>query len=304
MSNEQGECEVCKNKITIKKSIESCQRCGTKNNFITEQQEKEYKDKGSFGKGIMLAGVIAKGLLAGFNSSIYKEDFEKDLKIKYNEWESSIEFMTNNQAIELSNLLDNNKKDTKHFIESLHDKILYLDSNIYMDERFEILFQYFTEYKLTIILLNEQYDEIYNIKKSTNEEKAFKARKAFKLIEEQLDCKNLTIIDLAIKPKDSAYADPALIIKIIETMKEANDTVFITEDMDLRIRLKNQILKQKVNEELISIYSHKDLVFLTNGKNEQELNKNHKNEFNNLNKFYEKKINEINENMKNAPYQT
>lgn len=51
------------------------------------------------------------------------------------------------------------------FYKSIENKIIYIDSNIFMEEKFKNLLLDFANFKLNIIIPKEQYDEIYNLKK-------------------------------------------------------------------------------------------------------------------------------------------
>lgn len=148
------------------------------------------------------------------------------------------------------------------FCSELENVSLYIDSNIFMDERFEPLFENFKKFNLKIILLNEQYHELYHLKKSENDTKSFRARNAFRLIEELLNLKKLTIKDLDPEQTTKAYADPILIKRIIADIQNQKKVVFITEDRDLKIRLKVQMEQKSLDENLISIYDYNDLDFI------------------------------------------
>ena len=69
--------------------------------------------------------------------------------------------------------------DTKKLIENFKNNIVYFDSNIYMDKNYNCLFEYMIsnhdvtkELEFKLIMLEVQYQEIYNLKKSENTDKA------------------------------------------------------------------------------------------------------------------------------------
>jgi len=148
------------------------------------------------------------------------------------------------------------------FISSLENATVYIDSNIYMDERFTKLFDLLLEYRFDILLLEVQYQEIYKCKNSDQPKKAKSARRAFCCIDKLQEQGTLTIEGLAIQPEKKAYADPKLIERIIKDLKQDKNIVFITEDRDLKIRLRGQLKKENLDEKQIVIFSYDNMVFL------------------------------------------
>lgn len=124
------------------------------------------------------------------------------------------------------------------FYKSIENKIIYIDSNIFMEEKFKNLLLDFANFKLNIIIPKEQYDEIYNLKKDT-QEKGKKARDSFKIIEKFLDLGILTIDGINQNyVKKNAYADLKFIDYINQNIKNQEQVIFFTDDADLRIRIK------------------------------------------------------------------
>ena len=152
----------------------------------------------------------------------------------------------------------------KLLFEQLHNKILYIDSNIFMAQSnvgVERFFNEIQEYpNIYITMPTEQYEEIYNLKNSDIEVKAKPARNAFRIIEKLFDSKHLNIRELKDEPnKVKAYADPVFIKMITENLKEQKKVYFITEDKDLKIRLKSKVESEKLNIENLVICSFETL---------------------------------------------
>jgi rRNA-processing protein FCF1 len=160
----------------------------------------------------------------------------------------------------------------RDFYESLEDKLVYIDSNIFMDERFSIILKDFLQYKLNILIPKEQYDELYNLKKQDSK-KGKLARDAFKLIENLLDIGILKIDGLDENSVNrNAYGDNEFINIFKQNIENNINSVFFTNDADLRIRIKS--LQKKVST--IFIYGNKELKELSEleeKKIEEELRK-------------------------------
>lgn len=154
----------------------------------------------------------------------------------------------------------------KEFYKSIEDKLIYIDSNVFMDEKFKNILENFEEYKLNIVIPKEQYDELYNLKQSNDGEKSKKARDAFKSLENLLDLKILKIEDINQEHVNSnAYADAVFINKIAQNIKDNKSVVFFTDDADLRIRVKS--LNDKNN--LLTLYGFKELMILSDSEQER-----------------------------------
>lgn len=147
---------------------------------------------------------------------------------------------------------------SEDFYKSLENKLIYIDSNIFMDIKFLDILTNFQKYKLNIIIPKEQYDELYNLKQTSNDLKQKKARDAFKIIESFLDLNILQIEDINEKNTNkNAYADYVFINKISQHIQNKENTVFFTDDADLRIRIKS------INKDsLVKLYGYKELSIL------------------------------------------
>lgn len=148
--------------------------------------------------------------------------------------------------------------------EQLKNKKLYVDSNIFMAEPSEAIDRFFSEFadydSIKITMPTEQYEEIYNLKRSDFKSSSKAARDAFRRIEKLVDSKHIDILDLKDMPDDSSfYADPIFIKMIIEDLKNENQVYFVTEDKDLKIRLKSKIESEQLNENNIIICSFETL---------------------------------------------
>jgi len=163
----------------------------------------------------------------------------------------------------------NRKKVT--FFNSFKDSILFIDSNIFMDKRFGILFEFLEDIDINIIVLKEQYQELYNIKKNTtyrNSKKGKSVRNAFRIIDHFQEMNKLTIKGLDIESDLSIHVDPVLIKEIINLVTESKKVIFFTEDFDLKIRLREQLNQKNINKNLLIVYSYKDIEFLHQIKGE------------------------------------
>lgn len=163
----------------------------------------------------------------------------------------------------LSELVDTKEKEIDMFESLLNDSRLYIDTNIFMDERFTKLFDILMESNIKILLLKEQYTELYNLKRSTdNENKAKNARMAFRYIEKLQELEKLDIAGIDIKDSASSYADPFLIQEIVSDLDNNMKVIFFTEDMDLKIRLREQLKQKNLQKELLTLFYYDNLEFL------------------------------------------
>lgn len=163
----------------------------------------------------------------------------------------------------LRELIDTKEKEIDMFEELLNDSRLYIDTNIFMDERFTKLFDILMESNIKILLLKEQYTELYNLKRSTdNENKAKNARMAFRYIEKLQELEKLDIAGIDIQDSASSYADPFLIQEIVSDLDNNMKVIFFTEDMDLKIRLREQLKQKNLQKELLTLFYYDNLEFL------------------------------------------
>lgn len=148
----------------------------------------------------------------------------------------------------------------KLIFKKLSNKKVYIDSNIFltrMNKAVDRLFNELSNYSDIIITMpKEQYEEIYNLKSNDeNPELSLAARNAFRTIEKLFDSNNLEILNLEDNNNKKAYADPVFIKDIINNLKKDEKVFFLTEDKDLRIRLKSKIKTESLNEDNITVDS-------------------------------------------------
>lgn len=156
------------------------------------------------------------------------------------------------------------ESEKENLLLNFKDAKVYLDSNIYMDAIREFFNFIVTDIEKgqKIIMLKEQYQEMYKIKQNkSNEESAAKAREAFRIIELLQEEDRIEIESLDIESTGSSYADPILIKRIIDDSLNNKKVVFITNDSDLKIRLREQIRQKNINKDLLTILDNKDIEF-------------------------------------------
>lgn len=137
------------------------------------------------------------------------------------------------------------------------NEVIYIDSNIFMHEEATYFLDSLNE-KNKVIVPKEQYNELYKLKSSDDEKRAYKARNAFRKIEELYDKKIIKIEDLSNLQKEDSYADPVFISLILENIKNNVKVAFISEDRDLRLRLKIEIDRNSSYTNYLHIYNLED----------------------------------------------
>lgn len=158
-------------------------------------------------------------------------------------------------------------------------KICYIDSNIFMSENNSTFFNILNEVDFlahnNIVVIKEQYNELYKLK-SSNTDASYKARIAFRRIEELHSKKTLTINNLDLKGE--SYADIAFIDEILMQLKTGAKVSFITEDLDLKIRLNSKVYS--LNDQFqasLEIYSLDDIMIENQNYIEHKLRELHPN---------------------------
>ena len=136
---------------------------------------------------------------------------------------------------------------------------VYRDNNIFMNKKISYFLNSLSS-KNKIIIPKEQYNELTRLKHSNNKEKAYKARNAFKRIENLYDRGIAKIENLTNMHKDGFYADPIFIDMILQDIKNNIKVAFITEDRDLRLRLKFELDKNDSYRDYIVIYTLNDIM--------------------------------------------
>jgi len=155
--------------------------------------------------------------------------------------------------------LDDEKKYSYINARFSENEVVYIDSNIFMDEEATYFLDSLNE-KNKVIVPKEQYNELYKLKSSDDEQRAYKARNAFRKIEELYDKKIIKIEDLSNLHKEDSYADPVFIRLILQDIKNNVKVAFITEDRDLRLRLKIETDKNSSYSNYLTIYTLEDVI--------------------------------------------
>jgi len=130
---------------------------------------------------------------------------------------------------------------------------LIIDSNIWMEPKYDDFFETLKQacknsnYKME--LLGVQFDEIVNIKKRTDygKGKNKRARIAISRIENFQNEGILNISKITLDSKSYAYADPYIVKIIIEKAKNGHKCIFLSEDKELKVRVR-QFLTNKIED--------------------------------------------------------
>jgi predicted nucleic acid-binding protein len=168
-------------------------------------------------------------------------------------------------------------QEAKNKIEKNFRKIMiYVDSNIFMDFNFDNIFEYFNKNNSKIIILKSQYDEMINIRKklkaesNSYSEKALKAKRAqitmaLNRVEKLIDNTQSQIKDIGLESDKNSYADPVFIKTILKKLKKGKSVIFITQDRDLRTRLKSMIKEDKnIDVQNINIFKADEFIDYVN----------------------------------------
>lgn len=184
---------------------------------------------------IILTAVAAFGGYAALNSSKKKEE---ERKMKEEE----------------------EKKRQKEYAEAELAKfkdwltpVLVIDSNIWMNEKYESFFhclRYVCLNRHKIELFGVQFDEITNIKKSTNfgDERNRRARIAIERIETLQEEGSLTITPITMDASRRAYADPTIVKILAQKSEEGLRCTFISDDKELRVRVRQHLMNIESSE--------------------------------------------------------
>ena len=167
------------------------------------------------------------------------------------------------EKAEIAKAIIMSKEFTSRFIDYVIS-CLIIDSNIWMKEEYDTFFEALLfvckANKLCLSFYGPQFDEITNIKKKADygEEKNHRARLAINRIEEFQVNKCLRIEAISIDSNPRAYADP-LIIKLLTTeSKKGKRCIFISDDKELRIRVREHVYGNSHNTS--EIISGEDLI--------------------------------------------
>ncbi|MCX8511436.1 MAG: hypothetical protein ORN83_06720, partial [Chthoniobacteraceae bacterium] len=121
---------------------------------------------------------------------------------------------------------------------------LILDSNIWMNPGYDPLFQALEDCLKaahgTLTLYGPQFDEICNVKRKTayGTPSNRGARCALNRIERMQTSNRLNIEPLSIDAEFKVYADPLIVKLIVTQTKQGTAVAFLSDDMELRIRVR------------------------------------------------------------------
>ena len=142
------------------------------------------------------------------------------------------------------------KSKAKTFLKSfskLLTECFVIDSNIWMNENYDAFFDVLEEEcnknNYTLALFGPQFDEMTNIKKSSDygDDRNRRARIAINRIETFQKIGRLNIKPVSVDSKKGAYADP-LIVKLLTTQaRNGLECTFISDDKELRVRVRQHL---------------------------------------------------------------
>lgn len=151
------------------------------------------------------------------------------------------------------------------YINTITSKYLLIDSNIWMNEKYDILLKVIYSYckrnHSSILIPCPQLDELDRLTHSEVEEKRILARNALKRIEYfQLNGIIKTAGVQARMQFDSSYADPSFIEFFLKELQinGFSESVFLTDDRALRVRLNAMTIQQ--HNCLIKVFTGEELL--------------------------------------------
>ena len=200
----------------------------------------------------------------------YKEEY---LKEKEKEKEKEEKRFSERMAINYERRKRVEEEDRKRLndliyrFQQLTKGYLLIDNNIWMNKDYDVLFEKLITYSkinnTQILFLGIQHNELTKLKYSKEKKLALLARLAFCRIEKFQEYGILKSIGMELVASSNSYADPYFIQFFIEAAKwsEAGklscEPIFITDDRELRIRLKACLAERGRKEPLI--YTGKEL---------------------------------------------
>lgn len=170
----------------------------------------------------------------------------------------------------------------KLYTKLLCKNILILDTCVWENAKehslfFDILKQTAIELNFQITILSDIYTEIRNHAHSDDMAKQANSRNACRLIEEFLDLRCISIEDVALQSDlkyAKVYADATIRKFAIESAKKGRVCTIITEDRDLRIRIKGLLAKLPINQQkTVRCLSMEEIYNDTQEKAEKEIQK-------------------------------
>lgn len=164
------------------------------------------------------------------------------------------------------------KKEKDEIKKKFKNSRVYLDSNIFMDFKFDNIFDYMINNKVKVTIIKSQYDEMINLRKKYKDSKTNKAKSllpqltlAFNRVEKLLDNTKSNIKDIGFDSEKNAYADIDFIKVILNKLKKDKSIVFVTQDRDLRTRLKTMIKEdKKISKKNVNIFKADEFIVWVN----------------------------------------
>jgi len=160
------------------------------------------------------------------------------------------------------------KKEKDEIKKKFKGSKVYLDSNIFMDFKFDNIFDYMIDNKVNVSIVKSQYDEMINLRKKYKDAKTNKAKSllpqltlALNRVEKLLDNTKSNIKDIGFDSDKNAYADIDFIKIILSKLKKDKSIVFVTQDRDLRTRLKTMIKEdKKISKKNVNIFKADEFI--------------------------------------------
>lgn len=117
----------------------------------------------------------------------------------------------------------------------------------------DYILEFLKQSRLVIEMPNVQFDEIINLKNLPfDNPKSKRARTALNRIEEFQKAKCLKIVPLKLDSVRGAYADPDIIRIFLQLKEKVNSMTFISNDRELRIRIRQFTDRPQNNCNIIS----------------------------------------------------
>lgn len=132
--------------------------------------------------------------------------------------------------------------------------VVILDSNVWMNQDLDSLFETLrSSFKKTgnvLDMFSWQYDEICNVKKKSEygSESSSGSRTALSRIERLQSENVLHIPDITVDSNTKPYADPLIIDAVVDAARNGQSVAVITDDVELRIRLKESLKNQNATD--------------------------------------------------------
>lgn len=182
-----------------------------------------------------------------------QQEVEKKNKLEKERLELEIKEKLQREAVEKEEAEAHKKELNQYmdFISELQSTVNIFDTNIFMDKTYELIFKLFLYNNIKILMGEKQFEEIVNLKNSSNIDKSSKARFALNIIDllSKKDIINIGFKSLSLDIDNKAYADPE-IFKFCLKISETHRVNFITNDRILSIKTIQLAKKNNANNGL------------------------------------------------------